>query len=161
MRQSCRLCSVTMLQLVATCSDRGDATPLGCFFFRNNSHVYQRKVTKHSVEYRRTNRHLLVKNRNLKPWPILPRVLWGHYQGLTPAPHGCVFHALRCDPSQCVHACTWTYRDGSQRNAMHEKRIRVGRALADEICLPQRSHDCGQQLSCVNLSTKFQTETKF
>ena len=35
---------------------------------------------------------------------------------VTPAPHGCVFHALRCDPSRYVHAYTWTHRDGSQRN---------------------------------------------
>ena len=35
-----------------------------------------------------------------------------------PAPHGCVFHASRRVPSRCVHAYTWTHRDGSQRNAL-------------------------------------------
>ena len=37
------------------------------------------------------------------------------WQPYGPPPHGCVFHALRCDPSRCVHAYTWTHRDGSQR----------------------------------------------
>ena len=40
-----------------------------------------------------------------------------------PAPHGCVFHALRCDPPRCVHAYTIV----TDRNATHEERIRVGR----------------------------------
>ena len=47
---------------------------------------------------------------------------------LTPASHGCVFHALRCDPSRCVHVYVWTHRDGSQRNAC-------------------RTHPCGAGLS--------------
>ena len=36
---------------------------------------------------------------------------------LTPAPHGCVSHALRCDPSRYVHVYAWTHRDRSQRKA--------------------------------------------
>ena len=32
-----------------------------------------------------------------------------------PAPHECVFNALRCDPSRCVHVYAWTHRDGTQR----------------------------------------------
>ena len=35
----------------------------------------------------------------------------------TPAPHGYVFHTLRCDPSRCVHVYAWTHRDGTWRDA--------------------------------------------
>ena len=41
---------------------------------------------------------------------------WAYCLPFTSAPHGCVFHALRCDPSRCVHAYTWTHRDGTYRN---------------------------------------------
>ena len=40
-----------------------------------------------------------------------------HTITLSPAPHGCAFHTLRCDPSRCVHVYAWTHRGGSQRNA--------------------------------------------
>ena len=47
-------------------------------------------------------------------------------QAVRPAPHGCVCHALRCDPSRCIHACTWTHRDGSHRNACKTHPCRAG-----------------------------------
>ena len=51
-------------------------------------------------------------------------------QTLTPAPHGCVFHALRCVTSRCVHVPIPMHgRIVTDRNATHEKRIRVRRAL--------------------------------
>ena len=45
---------------------------------------------------------------------------------LRPAPHGCVFRALRCDPSRCVHAYAWTHRDGSQRNTLKKRPCGAG-----------------------------------
>ena len=56
-------------------------------------------------------------------------------RGLRPAPHGCVFHALRCVPSRCVHAyCIYLRgRIVTGRNVTHEKRIRVGRGVSRSI----------------------------
>ena len=53
---------------------------------------------------------------------------WSKFWSVTrlrPAPHGCVFHPFRCDPSRCVHVLHG--RILTDRNATHEKRISVGR----------------------------------
>ena len=74
------------------------------------------------------------------------------------APHGCVFHALRCDLSRCVHVYAWTYRDGTQRNAwLQEKQYNsfentifgltyeydAGAAREQEVGVGERGDDDG------------------